>query len=123
MTDRIFINDLRFFGYHGVLPEEAVLGQRFRVDITAELDLGEAGRTDDLTKTVHYGEMAMLVEEIGRSHRYQLIEALAEAIAGALFRTYPPVQRLTVRVTKPEAPVPLANGVIAIEIERERPRG
>ncbi|MCX5569181.1 dihydroneopterin aldolase [Kaistia nematophila] len=122
MTDRIFINDLRFFGFHGVLPEEAVLGQRFRVDITAELDLAEAGRTDDLTKTVHYGEMAVLIEEIGRTHRYKLIEALAEAIAKAVFETYPPVERLTVRVTKPEAPVPLATGVISIEIERERPR-
>ncbi|WP_336800283.1 dihydroneopterin aldolase [Kaistia sp. MMO-174] len=122
MTDRIFINDLRFFGFHGVLPEEAVLGQRFRVDVTAELDLAEAGRTDDLTKTVHYGEMAVLIEEIGRTHRYKLIEALAEAIAKAVFDTYPPVERLTVRVTKPEAPVPLATGVISIEIERERPR-
>ncbi|MBN9026426.1 MAG: dihydroneopterin aldolase [Rhizobiales bacterium] len=122
MTDRIFINDLRFFGFHGVLPEEAVLGQRFRVDVTAELDLAEAGRTDDLTKTVHYGEMAVLIEEIGRTHRYKLIEALAEAIAKAVFETYPPVERLTVRVTKPEAPVPLATGVISIEIERERPR-
>ena len=122
MTDRIFINDLRFFGFHGVLPEEAVLGQRFRVDVTAELDLAEAGRTDDLTKTVHYGEMAVLIEEIGRTHRYKLIEALAEAIAKAVFETYPPVERLTVRVTKPAAPVPLATGVISIEIERERPR-
>jgi len=122
MTDRIFINDLRFFGFHGVLPEEAVLGQRFRVDVTAEVDLAEAGRTDDLTKTVHYGEMAMLIDEIGRTHRYKLIEALAEAIAKAIFETYPPVERLTVRVTKPEAPVPLATGVISVEIERERPR-
>lgn len=122
MTDRILIRDLRFFGFHGVLAEEAALGQRFRVDITAELDLSEAGRTDDLTKTVHYGEMAMLVEEIGRTHRYKLIEALAEAMAAAIFEKYPPVERLTIRITKPEAPVPLATGVISIELERSRPR-
>lgn len=122
MTDRIFINDLRFFGYHGVLPEETVLGQRFRVDITAELDLSAAGRDDDLSKTVHYGEMAILVDEIGRTHRYKLIEALAEAIAKAIFETYPPIERLTVRITKPEAPVPISTGVIAIEIERSCPR-
>lgn len=120
MTDRILLRDLRFFGFHGVLPEEAVLGQRFRVDITAELDLAEAGRNDDLTKTVHYGEIAMLVEKIGTTHRYKLIEALAEAIAAAIFETYPPIERLTVRVTKPEAPVQLATGIIAIEIERSR---
>jgi dihydroneopterin aldolase len=122
MTDRIFINDLRFFGFHGVLPEEAVLGQRFRVDLVAELDLSEAGRSDDLEKTVHYGEIAMLVEEIGKTHRYKLIEALAEAMAKAVFEAYPPIDRLTIRITKPEAPVQLATGVIAIEIERERVR-
>ena len=122
MTDRILLRDLRFFGFHGVLPEEAVLGQRFRVDITAELDLSEAGRNDDLTKTVHYGELAMLVEKIGTTQRYQLIEALAEAIAVAIFETYPPIERLTVRITKPEAPVQLATGIIAIEIERSRAR-
>jgi dihydroneopterin aldolase len=122
MTDRIFINDLRFYGFHGVFPEEAVLGQRFRVDLIAEVDLSEAGRTDDLTKTVHYGEIAMRVEEIGRTHRYKLIEALAEAMASAIFAAYPPVERLTIRITKPEAPVQLTTGVIAVEIERERSR-
>lgn len=122
MTDRILIRDLRFFGFHGVLPEEAVLGQRFRVDITCELDLSQAGRNDDLTQTVHYGELAMMVETIGTTHRYKLIEALAEAMADAIFEKYPPIERLTIRITKPEAPVPLATGVISIEIERSRPR-
>lgn len=122
MTDRIFIQDLRFFGFHGVLPEEAVLGQRFRVDITCELDLSEAGRNDDLTRTVHYGELAELVEKIGRTHRYKLIEALAEAMSAAIFEAYPPIYGLTIRITKPEAPVQLATGIIAIEIERKRAR-
>jgi dihydroneopterin aldolase len=122
MTDRIFINDLRFYGFHGVFAEEAALGQRFRVDVTAELDLSEAGRSDDLTKTVHYGEMATRIETIGRTHRYKLIEALAEAMAADLFATYPPIDRLTIRITKPEAPVQLTTGVIAVEIERERSR-
>ena len=122
MTDRIFINDLRFYGFHGVLPEEAVLGQRFRLDITAELDLSEAGRTDDLTKTVHYGEIAELAVKIGNTQRFKLIEALAEAIATAIFDAYAPIDRLTIRITKPEAPVQLATGVIAVEVERERKR-
>lgn len=122
MTDRIFINDLRFYGFHGVLPEEAVLGQRFRLDITAELDLAEAGRTDDLTKTVHYGEIAELAVKIGSTQRFKLIEALAEAIAQAIFDAYLPIDRLTIRITKPEAPVQLATVVIAVEIERERQR-
>ncbi|BCP54093.1 7,8-dihydroneopterin aldolase [Kaistia sp. 32K] len=122
MTDRIFINDLRFYGYHGVFPEEAVLGQRFRVDLTCELDLAEGARNDDLTKTVHYGELAQLVEKIGKTRRFKLIEALAEAMATEIFATYPPIEKLTIRITKPEAPVPLSTGVIAVEIERERTR-
>ncbi|MCX5493453.1 dihydroneopterin aldolase [Kaistia dalseonensis] len=123
MTDRIIITDLRFFGFHGVLPEETSLGQRFRVDITCSLDLGEAGRTDQVENTVHYGQVIEVVERIVTTHRYKLIETLAETIARSLFEAFARIDSLIVRITKPEAPVQIATGLIAIEIERSRSRG
>ncbi len=42
---------MEFYGYHGVFAEENKLGQRFRVDLTASLDLSKAGQTDDLNAT------------------------------------------------------------------------
>ena len=54
MGDRILLNGMTFYGYHGVRPEEKELGQRFVVDVEMELDLRAAGTSDDLTDTVDY---------------------------------------------------------------------
>jgi dihydroneopterin aldolase len=123
MTDRILIRDLWFFGYHGVLSEETALGQRFGVDLTCEADLAEAGATDNVLKTIHYGEIIATVEAVVTGRPFKLIEALAEAVVAALFQRFPRLDKIIVRITKPSAPVPSATGLIAIEIERSRPRG
>ncbi|MBR0328475.1 MAG: dihydroneopterin aldolase, partial [Selenomonadaceae bacterium] len=51
--DRITLTGMEFFGYHGVLPEENKLGQRFVVDLVLELDLHQAGLNDDLNATIN----------------------------------------------------------------------
>ena len=61
--DKIYIKDLEIFAFHGVIPEEKVLGQKFVLSFELDVDLRQAGKTDDLTKTVHYGELAQKVEE------------------------------------------------------------
>lgn len=55
--DKIEIKDACFFGYHGVLPEEKVLGQRFIVDITMFCNLNKAGQTDNLNDTIDYSQV------------------------------------------------------------------
>ncbi|SHG10184.1 dihydroneopterin aldolase [Kaistia soli DSM 19436] len=122
MADRILISDLRYFAFHGLLPEETTLGQRFRIDLACELDLSEAGTTDDMTKSVHYGHLIATVERVATTRRFKLIEALAEAIATELFADFARIEAVSVTVTKPEAPVPSATGVVAVSIERRRSR-
>ncbi len=121
MADRILVSDLRFFAFHGLLPEETTLGQRFRIDLACELDLSEAGTSDQMATSVHYGQLIATVEHIVTTRRFKLIEALAEAIAADIFATFPRVDAVAVTVTKPEAPVPSATGVVAVSIERRRP--
>lgn len=123
MTDRILITDLRFFAFHGLLAEEEALGQRFRIDLACEVDLRGAGTTDEMSKSVHYGQLIAAVERVVTGRRFRLIEALAEAIAAEIFATFPRVEAVAVTVTKPEAPVQIATGTIAISIERRRPLG
>ena len=41
--DKIYVNQMEFYGYHGVFPEETKLGQRFVVDVIVETDLSKAG--------------------------------------------------------------------------------
>src|SRR5690606_41009125 len=72
--DKIYLNEMEFYGYHGVLPEETKLGQRFRVNIVAETDFREAGLNDNLELTVSYADIFLLCKEIVEGKPYMLIE-------------------------------------------------
>ena len=104
-SDEILLEGMRFYAYHGVNPEERALGQRFTVDVTLAADLRRAGRSDDLGDTVSYSAVYKLVRGIVEGEPRQLIEAVAEAIAVEILTNFPPVQRVSVTVRKPEVPM------------------
>ncbi len=101
MTDRIVLDGMAFRAIHGVNPEEQVTPQRFEVDVELALDLGPAGRTDDLEQTIDYGRVYARCRDIVEHRHFGLIEALAEAIAADLLVAFP-VDEVTVRVRKPD---------------------
>ncbi len=119
--DRIMLRDLAFFGYHGVMPEESSLGQRFRIDVECGLDLAEAGRSDNVEATVSYEPMFDVVKAAFEEHKFKLIEALGQHIVDRLFENFAAIEWIRIRVRKPEAPVPVVVGEFAIEITRRRP--
>lgn len=121
--DKISLHQMTFFGYHGVLPEERKLGQRFIVDVECSLDLQPAGQSDDLELTVNYAEAFELVREIVEGEPFKLIEALGERIAGALLEKYPLVQEVRVKVTKPHPPFPGDYKGASVELTRRRSGG
>lgn len=118
--DRITLTGLGAVGYHGVFEKERRSGQPFFVDLVLSVDLRPAGATDDLTRTVHYGEVAEMVREIIIGTRFQLIEALAEEIARALVESFPAVAELEVTVHKPKAPIDVTFSDVAVSIHRGR---
>jgi 7,8-dihydroneopterin aldolase/epimerase/oxygenase len=120
MSDTIMLSRLALYAHHGVHAEEARLGQRFYVSLTCSLDLRPAGQSDDYRQTVCYASLAKLVHEIGTTRRFHIIEGLAEAIATGVLSGFPQVASVTVRVEKPEAPVPFILDGVAVEIRRSR---
>jgi dihydroneopterin aldolase len=118
--DLIRVTRIAVFGRHGLLPEEAVLGQRFYISLEAELDLGEAGRTDDVAGTVSYADLTQIAVEIATERRFNLIEALAETIAATILDRFARVAAIAVRIDKPSAPVPAILEGVSIEILRRR---
>ncbi len=120
MSDIIKITGIRSWGHHGALPEETRLGQRFRVNLALELDARPAALADDLTKTVHYGEVVKLVETELKGRPVYLIETLAENIAARLLNTFPVLNALTIEIEKPFAPVGTDLDGIAVVIRRTR---
>ena len=117
--DRITLTGLGAVGYHGVLDQERKDGQPFFVDLVLYLPLREAGRTDDLTRTVHYGVVAEQVTRILEGDPVNLLETLAEKIAGALLEGFP-VEAVEVTVHKPKAPIEVTFADISVSILRER---
>lgn len=118
--DKILLNNLQFYGFHGLLPEEKKIGQRFNVDVELFLDLQKAGETDDMNDSIHYGHVYELVEEIVEGKSINLIESVAETIASQLLATFTLLSACTVRVTKPDPPIPGNYQSVAVEIFREK---
>jgi len=111
---------MTFYGYHGVLPEERTLGQRFIVDVSCYLDLQPAGQQDRLDLTVNYAEVYEVVRRIVEGEPFQLIEALAEQIASAILDNYSLVQFVKVQVTKPRPPFAGEYDGVSVELTRRR---
>ncbi|MGH2706264.1 MAG: dihydroneopterin aldolase [Actinomycetota bacterium] len=120
MNDKIFVHGLRIFGYHGVHPVERDRGQEFVVDLEVELDLAEAGRTDDVSFTLDYGALIRRIQDVvGREH-FELLEALAARLASIVLEDERVLGTL-VRVAKPRPPTLNARiDGVGVEIRRER---
>jgi len=116
--DKIYIKDLEVYSHHGVFQEEKNLGQRFLISLELSLSLREAGITDDLTKTVNYGELCHLVEDEFKKESYDLIEKATEKIAEFILLKYDLVQRVKVKIKKPWAPIGKPVKYAAVEMER-----
>jgi dihydroneopterin aldolase len=114
----IEIDGLELVGFHGATPDEREQGQRFLYDVW--IVAHDAGvRSDRLTDTIDYTSVVACIREISDSHRFNLIEALAAAIADVLVERFE-VSRVRVRVRKPEVRLDAPVSYTAATIERSR---
>ncbi|WKA54891.1 dihydroneopterin aldolase [Planococcus shixiaomingii] len=116
--DFIHVNDMEFYGYHGVFPEETKLGQRFRLTISLAVDLKRAGETDELEHTVHYGEIYAACRSIVEGEPKKLVEAVAEEVAAHILTNFSLVKGIRVLLIKPDPPIPGYYKSVAIELTR-----
>ena len=120
-SDRIILNGMQFYGFHGVNSEERTLGQPYEVDLEVELDLGTAGRSDNLEDTVSYAQLYRLAQAVMEGQPKFLLEAAAEAIAQQTLDQFP-VNAVRVQVRKPRPPIRGSSiAHAAVEIYRIRP--
>ena len=116
--DRITLTGLRVRAHHGVFDFEREQGQDFVIDVIAWLDLGAAARGDELAATVHYGELAEAVTHAVASDPVDLIETVAERVARVVLSF--PAERTEVTVHKPDAPIAVPFGDVAVTVVRDR---
>ena len=118
-SDTIFLENVSFFGHHGVTKAQQNAGAWFAVDVALALDLTPASLSDDLGATVDYGLVARRIVEIGTKERVNLLERLAGLLADALLREFP-VREARVRVRKLTPPMEGLHGTPGVEITRRR---
>lgn len=119
-VDKIFLNKMQFYGYHGVFSEENKLGQPFEVDLTVEQDLRKAGQSDDLEATVNYAELFNLCKDVMENRVFKLVEAVAETIASEVFEKFSSVEACTVKIYKKSPPINGHYDSVGVEIQRSR---
>ncbi|MDR1464546.1 MAG: dihydroneopterin aldolase [Oscillospiraceae bacterium] len=118
--DQVIIRGLKLFAYHGVNPEEKRDGQPFLLDLTAHCDCRPAGESDQLEHAVNYAALCKTAAQVFTAASYNLIERAAALVAQAILADFPAVATLTVRVTKPQAPLRFPVTAVAVEITRSR---
>lgn len=116
--DKIHIKNLEVFARHGVFPEENVLGQKFVVSAVLYTSTREAGRADDLAKSIHYGEVSRFITEFMEQNTFQLLETAAERLAEELLLNTERLEKICLEIKKPWAPVGLPLETVSVEIER-----
>jgi len=120
--DRLSLIGMRFDARHGVLDHEKERAQPFEVDLVLRADLSAGAERDEIDATVDYGPLFDLVRSIVEGPSFDLIEALAGAIAGAALAATDPelVDEVEVRVRKPKAPIDGAFDTVEVALTRRR---
>jgi dihydroneopterin aldolase len=114
---KVELRGIELRGFHGVLEHERAEGQRFLFDL--ELEVGDAGLSDRIEDAVDYREVVACVREVSDRRAYRLLEALATALADALLERFA-LERVEVRVRKPDVALELPVEYAAVSAVRER---
>jgi dihydroneopterin aldolase/2-amino-4-hydroxy-6-hydroxymethyldihydropteridine diphosphokinase len=118
----MYIRNLELFGFHGVFEEEKKLGQKFIVSLELDLNLKIAGKSEDLTKSVHYGELCKKIEQEFKRENYDLVETATLNLADFILNEYKIINGVKVFLKKPWAPIKMHLDTVEIMIERKRHR-
>ena len=115
----VSVNNLRVHGYHGCLPEEALIGTEFIVNVWMTTDFSEAAQNDDLSKTIDYvGVSEIVFREM--KIRSKLIEQVGQRIVDALWELSSDLKEIKVEVRKLSPPIGIDVSSVSIWITENR---
>ncbi|KIA82849.1 diguanylate cyclase [Kaistella solincola] len=118
MTSKIFIEDLKIFAYHGVLPEETILGTYYILNVEVHADLWKAVGTDDLADTINYAEINGIIHQ-----EMKINSKLMEHVAGRILKNiklkFSHVKFIKIKITKTNPPMKGEMHGVSIQIENE----
>lgn len=118
--DKIIVEELEVYAYHGVAKEEKTLGQMFIVSLEIGVDLETAARSGNLNDTINYSTVCKAATAILQSESHDLIETAAYKLIEGIFGKFKNAQSVKILLKKPWAPMGQHLKYAAVELERSR---
>ena len=115
MSSKIYLRNVRFHAFHGVLPQEGIVGNDYLVNLVLDYDFSSALKTDDLQGTLNYAEVYQKVRE-EMAVPSKLLEHVAGRIAHRLFSDFPEIQKLQLSITKVNPPMDADSDGAGVEV-------
>ena len=115
MSSKIYLRNVRFHAFHGVLPQEGIVGNDCLVNLVLDYDFSSALKTDDLQGTLNYAEVYQKVRE-EMAVPSKLLEHVAGRIAHRLFSDFPEIQKLQLSITKVNPPMGADSDGAGVEV-------
>ena len=115
MSSKIYLRNVRFHAFHGVLQQEGIVGNDYLVNLVLDYDLSSALKTDDLQGTLNYAEVYQKVRE-EMAVPSKLLEHVAGRIAHRLFSDFPEIQKLQLSITKVNPPMGADSDGAGVEV-------
>lgn len=104
MNSRIAIKNMQFHGFHGCLPEEALIGTTYTVCVEFKFDIKPAASNDNLSDTIDYGEVYQICKTV-MLQRQKLIETVAYNMLNALKNRFSNAPFIELKLCKINPPI------------------
>lgn len=120
MKGRVVVEDLVVHARHGWFAHERESGRKFALNFAFSIDISTPGYSDDLTKTVDYGAVVAMADELFVERPYKLLETAALALVAASFERFPMVEAVSLSIRKLDPPLEHQIGAVGIDVEVTR---
>lgn len=118
MKSKIILEDIKIYAHHGVLPEEAVIGNHFVVNVEVHSDLEKASQSDDLNDTINYAEINEIIHQ-EMEIRSELLEHVIARIINKIENQFPKITFIKIKLTKTSPPMCGEMKGVSVEFEKE----
>jgi len=117
MKSKIILEDIKIYGYHGVLPEEALIGNYYIINAELHADLEKASQTDNLDDTINYAEVSAIIHQ-EMAIRSELLEHVIGRIINKIENTFPQITFIKIKLTKTVPPMSGEMKGVSLEFEK-----
>ena len=115
----IRMEGIKFYAFHGVMPQENVVGANFYLDLKLKTNFTNAAQTDELEGTVSYADIYNSVKEVMETPS-KLLEHVCQRIARRIFTDFPTIEAIDIRLNKENPPMGACADKVGVEVHYVR---